>query len=218
MTRARRVAWAWAGALLLAGATIACGPSMPAEAPEGELRYPGILHAPGELSPDFAVEQHVEIRKGEGTGGFDAVLQKRAGELVIVGLGPMGIRAFTLKQVGDEAVFEQAMGPKFPFPPRNVLVDIHRAFFKRLPAPPGGFPDGVHEGELDEERVVETWRGGELRERAYHRPSFRPGAVRVTYGPGCRADRCEPATVRIDNGWFGYRLDIENRSFTPLAP
>ena len=171
--------------------------------------YPGVLHPPNELSPDFVVEQHVELAKDDRHGAFDGVLQKRGDELVIVGLGPMGTRAFVLRQEGVEARFEQTMGPALPFPPRNVLVDVHRAFFKRL-------PPGIERGELDGEDVTEVWKDGSLVERRYVRPAFRPGAVRVFYGEGCTRDRCEPKTVRIVNEWFGYEIRIDNRRYHSL--
>jgi len=160
------------------------------------------------------VEQRVEATKDGRTGAFDAVLQKRGGELVVVGLGPLGARAFVLGQDGTEARFEQRMGPPLPFPPRNVLVDVHRAFFKRLELQGGGAPpDGVHRGRLDGEDLVEVWRDGSLVERRFERPGEMEGAVRVIYGAGCRVHRCEPATIHIVNEWFAYELKIENRRF-----
>ena len=205
----------FAGALL-GLLTAACGasPAPRAEAPSTE--YPGILHPPSELSPDFAVEQHVELTKDGRRGAFDGVLQKRGAELVLIGLGPMGVRAFVLRQDGAEARFEQSMGPPLPFPPRNVLVDIHRAFFQRLPAANDAPPSGTQRGKLDGEEVTEMWRDGSLVERGFARPSFREGSVRVLYGPGCTRARCEPGTVRIVNEWFGYEIAIENRRFHRL--
>lgn len=183
----------------------ACAPAKP---PPADTEYPGIIHPASELTPDFMVEQHIEARKNDRTGGFDAVLQKKGGDLTIVGLGPVGIRAFVLRQVGTDATFEQSMGPAFPFPPRNVLVDVHRAFFKRLP------PDAT-KGTIDDEEVTETWKDGTLVERDFHRGD-RPGAIRVHYGPGCTRERCEPSTIRLVNEWFGYELTIENRRFQAL--
>lgn len=171
--------------------------------------YPGVIHPASELSPDFVVEQHIEATKNDRTGGFDAVLQKKGADLTIIGLGPLGIRAFVLKQVGADATFEQTMGPAFPFPPRNVLIDIHRAFFKRLP---GGRTEGRTEGKLDDEDVTEVWKDGNLVERSYRR-SDRGGAVRVLYKSGCTREQCAPTELRIVNEWFGYELTIENRRY-----
>lgn len=195
-------------------ALAACSPASPAKSAEPDTtEYPCVLHEPRSLTPDFAVDQHVVVKKGDRTGEFDGVLQKRGDELLVVGLGPMGVRAFVLRQEGTAIHFEQSMGPSLPFPPRNVLVDVHRAFFKRLPSPPA---DGEHHGRLDGEDVTEIWRAGSLVERRYERPSFRPGAVRVRYGPGCTAESCEPATIEVLNDWFGYELRITNGRFTRL--
>lgn len=190
----------------------ACG-GRPAADPAPVREYPCVLHAPRELGPDLVVEQHVEIAKDGRGGAFDAVLQKRGDELIVVGLGPLGVRAFVIRQQGAEVTSEQRIGPKPPFPARNVVIDVHRAFFKRLEITEAGEPDGSRSGQLDGEEVVEIWKSGELVERRFTRPSEMAGAVRVSYGPGCRTDRCEPSSVRLVNEWFGYELRIENRRF-----
>jgi hypothetical protein len=126
----------------------------------------------------------------------------------------MGVRAFVLRQVGSDAHVEQTMGPPLPFPARNILVDVHRVFFKRLPIESDGV-EGERLGTVDGEEVVEIWRRGELAERSFRRPAMH-GAVRVIYGPGCKASRCEPETVRLVNEWFGYEISIDNRTFHSL--
>jgi Protein of unknown function (DUF3261) len=202
--------------VLVLGVVGGCGGarSMP-QGERSEAIYPGVLHPPSELSPDLVVEQHVEASKDGQTGSFDAVVQKRGGELLMVGLGPMGIRAFVIKQVGTAIEVEQRMGPRLPFPARNVVVDVHRVFFKRLVVSDGA-PDGELRGQIDDEDVVELWHEGSLVERRFSRPRERSGAVRVTYGPGCGVTRCEPATVRLVNEWFGYELRIDNRRYHAL--
>jgi|CXWL01.1.fsa_nt_gi hypothetical protein len=206
--------YACAHALALATALTAC--AAPQQSSRDALVYPCLLHTPSELSPDFAVEQHIEARISGRSASFDAVVQKRGDELVVVGLGPLGVRAFVLRQVGGEATFEQRMGPPLPFPPRNILVDIHRSFFKRLPT--GDHADGVVRGKLDDEDVTETWKDGMLGERRFERASHPEGAVRILYGPGCTAARCEPTKLRVINEWFGYELLIENRLYHTLTP
>lgn len=172
------------------------------------------LRPPSELSPDVVVEQHVTATKDGKSGGFDAVVQKRGDELLLVGLGPMGVRAFVLRQQGSAISYEQRLGPTLPFSPKNVLVDVHRAFFKRLAEPQReAAPDGVWRGTIDDEEVVETWRAGVLVERRFGAPGQPAEAVRVVYGPGCRVERCEPATIDLVSERHGYRLAIENRRF-----
>ena len=188
----------------------ACGAKIKAPI---DAEYPGTTPAPETLKPDFMVEQHVEATRGDKKGAFDAVLQKQGDELVVVGLGPMKTRAFVLRQKGLRVTYEQRFGPPLPFPPRNIVVDVHRVFFKRLPHVANA--DGTFDGTLDDERVFEVWRDGMLRERRFFRTDQR-GAVKIEFGEGCRVEKCEPDHVRITNEWFGYTLDITNSIYQPL--
>lgn len=183
--------------------------------------YPCVLHPPATLSPDFMVRQSLKItaqRDGKPVEGeLDAVVQKQGDTLLIVGFGPMNVKAFTLTHRADRIELDQRMGRELPFSPRNVIVDVHRVFFKRLPPPPAGSGDSVVRGELDGEAVEETWQGGELRTRIFTRPgSALHGAVRVELGPGCTRERCEPTTATLYNEWFDYTLAIVNEGFEPL--
>jgi hypothetical protein len=183
--------------------------------------YPCVLHDPGTLPHDFMVRQSLTIRaQRDGKtieGQLDAVLQKQRDTLVIVGFGPMNVKAFTLIQRGDRIEFTQFTGPELPFSPRNVVVDVHRVFFKRLPVPAEASYSGVVRGELDGEHVEETWRDGELRERVFTRPeSTLHGAIRIELGPGCGLLRCEPESATLHNEWFGYTLTVANEGYETL--
>jgi hypothetical protein len=191
------------------------GPSKEPASP-ASAEYPCILHPPNELGPDFSMRQHVEATAGGRTGSFDGVLQKVGNSLVIVGLGPGGVRAFVLQQDGDAIKLERTMGPELPFSPRNIVVDVHRAFFKKLPPPQSG--TGTVRGTLDDESVEEDWRDGNLVERRFARPgSAHKGVVRITYAPGCTAQRCAPPSLRLVNEWFSYSLAIESTEYTALG-
>jgi hypothetical protein len=211
-----------AAALLIAVALAGCPPrqrrwSIAASAP---AEYPGVLHEPASLADDFMVRQTLTIRTvADGKpveAELEAVLQKEADTLLIVGFGPMNVKAFTLTHRGDRIEFEQYLGPELPFSPRNIVVDVHRVYFKRLPPPAAGF-SGETRGELDGEQVVETWHDGELRGRVFTRPGSRlQGAVRVELGPGCGPDRCEPESTTLTNEWFGYTVAIVNEGYERL--
>jgi hypothetical protein len=182
--------------------------------------YPGVLHAPASLGGDFSVRQSLTIRTrrdGEPVEvTLDAVLQKQGDTLLIVGFGPMNARAFTLEQKDDRLEVEQYLGPDLPFSPRNVVLDVHRVYFKRLPPPAEGFT-GVTRGELDGEQVEETWVDGELRRRVFTRPgSACEGAVQVELGAGCGPRFCEPVTASLTNEWFGYSVDLVNEDYQRL--
>lgn len=180
--------------------------------------YPCVLHPPASLPGSLFVRQRLTItaeRDGRPvTGELEAVLQKDGDTLTIVGLGPMSVRAFTLVHRGDLIEVEQHLGGELPFSPRNVVVDVHRVYWKRLPGTPPA--EGVRRGELDGEQLEETWRGGELVALSFTRPGTFVGAVRVELGPGCSALACEPSTATLHNEWFRYTLEIENDAYERL--
>ncbi len=222
---ARAAAAALSGALAPALVAGCGGPSrhvvLSASAP---AEYPFVLHDPATLPHDFLVRQHLTVharRDGQPVDGeFDAIVQKQGDTLLIVGLGPMNVKAFTLEQRGDRIEFTQLFGPELPFSPRNVVVDVHRVFFHHLPPPAEQSEPRSSEmrrGELDGETVEETWQGGELRRVAFTRPgSALRGAVTVELGPGCTAAACEPASAALRNEWFGYTLEIVNEGYERL--
>lgn len=183
--------------------------------------YPGALPDPLTLKPDFMVRQTLTIktqRDGKPVEAeLDAVLQKQGDTLLIVGFGPMNTKAFTLTQRADRIEFAQFLGPELPFSPRNVVVDVHRVYFKRLPPPTEPSYTGVQRGQLDGETVEETWRDGQLRGSVFTRPGEKlKGAVRVERGPGCAPARCEPEVATLVNEWFGYTLTIANEDYERL--
>jgi len=211
-----------AGLTALVAALVGCGG--PARhlvlSASGPSDYPCVLHDPATLPRDFVVRQRLTVharRDGQPVDGqFDAIVQKQGDTLLIVGFGPMNVKAFTLEQRGDRIEFTQFFGPELPFSPRNVVVDVHRVFFKRLPPPPAGH-SGTVRGELDGETVEETWQDGELRRAVFTRPgSALRGAVRVELAPGCTPAACEPASATLRNDWFDYSLAITNEGYERL--
>jgi hypothetical protein len=226
--RAIAVLIATAGGLAGCGHTsrsLAVSTTAPAE-------YPCVLRDPKTLGPDFLVRQSLAIhtrRDGKPIDGqFDAILQKQGDTLTIVGFGPMNVKAFTLTHRGDQIEFQQYMGPELPFSPRNVVVDVHRVFFKRLPPPAQPGFSGTQRGELDGETVEETWRDGELRAAVFTRPPGATGtrsdgqqvalrgAIRIELGPGCTPAACEPETATLHNEWFDYTLTAVNEGYEKL--
>jgi hypothetical protein len=212
-------------ALVLAALLAACGGTpkrhfeIPTSAP---AEYPGVLRDPKTIAANFFVRQTLTVHtKKDGKpveAELEAVLQKQGDTLQVVGFGPMDVKAFTLVHKGDRIVFDQFVGPELPFSPRNIVVDIHRVFFMRLPAPTDPKFTGVTKGELDGEHVEETWKDGHLRASVFTRPGDPKlvGAIRVQMSDGCDPQHCEPETAMLRNEWFGYTLSIANQAFERL--
>jgi hypothetical protein len=195
-------------AALLAGAS--CAPhasTAPADRP-----YSGPLVAPSSLPGSFLDRQHIVATYGDRSVTFDAVLQKRGGELTLLGLTPFGSRAFVLRQVGADVSFQSFVPQSLPFPPRYILIDVQRVFFAwaEPPAADGGAPGGDRTVERDGEIESEHWEGGRLRRRVFRRADGRPpGEIAIDYlGEGMGLDGVPPARVTFVNGWYGYRLEI----------
>lgn len=172
--------------------------------------YPGTLRSPSSFAGDFALDQTVTAIHPQGRETFRAALEKHGDALVMVGLGPHGGRAFVLAQEGEAVRFESQLERELPFPPRYMLLDVHRTWLLGLPGAP--LADGEHRGTIDDEEIVETWADGRLLARAFRRLDDQPpGQVRITYEGGLSPDLAAPAPTRIelDNEWFGYRLVIE---------
>lgn len=195
---------------------VACGPP-PAAGPlpeyPGQLEAPASLRSPSVLGEAFALEHRVRSESPEGAHEFRAVLQRQGDALVIVGFGPHGGRGFTLTQRGDEIEFDSQLPRELPFPPRFMLLDVHRVWFRGLEGP---LPDGEHRAVIDEEEVVERWEGGRLMERTFRRLDGEPeGLIRVVYEGGLGGE-APPPVVRYENGWLGYALTITTLSYHRL--
>jgi hypothetical protein len=188
------------------------GPTTPAA-------YPTTLIRPSAIDGDFALEQEVTITHAEGENGFRAVLQKQGDEIVLVGLGPHGGRAFALTQRGLETSYESFVPMELPFPPEYMLYDVHRTWFVRSGPPEGGTGDTTT--ERDGERIHETWREGRLESRTFERVSGDPaGTITARYPgglpTGAPARTAPPDEVTLDNGWFGYTIRVRTIRWTPI--
>ncbi|MBK9071556.1 MAG: DUF3261 domain-containing protein [Myxococcales bacterium] len=190
-----------------------------------DAAYPYKLKAPADLHPDLAASQTIEVRSlGDAAGApqaFNAMLQKHRETLLVVGVGPMNTRAFTIEQSATQVVYERYMGPPMRISPRGVIVDIQRVFYARVPRTSGAC-DGELAADVGDERVVESWRDGDLVRRTFTRAGYaEPIAVEFVYatpsgGPALCRDGTDAARVTLRNPWFGYELAIENRSMERL--
>ncbi|MDC0719210.1 DUF3261 domain-containing protein [Nannocystis bainbridge] len=190
----------------------ASGSAAPPELKDAD--YPGAL-ATTLAGPDFMARQRLRgTARGREFGG-EVVLQKQGDGLTLIGLTPFSTKAFVAKQQGA-AVQVDVFAPegKLPFPPRFMLLDVHRVQFLGLPGAP--LADGTHAGEVGEEAVTEVWQGGALLERRFERKDGKPaGTIVVTYEGGMK-DGALPARLKLVNGWFGYEIAVETLQWQPL--
>lgn len=176
--------------------------------------YPGELISTDAMTRDFLARQQLSGKFGEREFKFEAVLQLRNGTLTVLGLTPFGTKAFVLEQTGKEVTFKPLIDREIPFPPEYMLQDIHRAWFWHVQLPWGDEPPAEQNpsAEIAGERVTETWTENGLVRRSFERleqtgEGAREGVIRIDYIGGHRTGRPAKQVV-LDNGWFGYRLEI----------
>lgn len=176
--------------------------------------YPGELVRVSSLPVDFITRQRVEVRSRTHTNRFDAVLQRRGDTLTLIALTPFGARAFVIEQHGSTVTFTPFVTRELPFPPRFILLDVHRAFFISLSAPHP--TDGVQRSTLHNEALTETYRSGLLTSRTFTRLDNHPaGTITVTYAPPTPPPRPAPR-ITLENPWFGYTLTVDTLTWQPL--
>jgi hypothetical protein len=181
--------------------------------------YPGTIRPAASLPVDVLWQQRVTASWGErGRRAFDAALQKRGDELVLVGLSPMGSPGFVVRLDGLEISVHNPAGEELPFPPRFLLLDVQRTFYPWLAQGATEREDGTYEGVVGGERVVEVVRDGRLVERRFTREDGRPEGVLAVRYEWAHDDWRGPSRAVLDNGWFGYRLDIVTVDETALPP
>jgi hypothetical protein len=138
------------------------------------------------------------------------VLQKRAGELILVGLSPLGQPGFVLRLREQGALeVENRSGRDLPFEPGYVLADVQRVFFPWLPEPPANF-QGERQGQRADSAVFERYQEGRLVARRFERQTP-AGTERVSieYTSPPSAGQDAPLRVVLDNPLLGYSLTIE---------
>lgn len=193
-------------AFALLGAGCAHRPPPPATLPAPSAKD---LPRPDAIPGAFVVRQKLNAQSAHGGGGFEAVLQKKPGEVLLVGLTPFGSRAFLLRQTDADVQFTSYISRELPFPPTYMLLDVHRVMDAWLPGPPPA--DGERAAQVGGERLRERWRAGRLVERVFTPadPAVEPpGDVTIHYegeGPSGLAAR-----VKLVNARFGYSLSIES--------
>lgn len=205
MTR-RHDRMALALALTAASLLLSCQPPQPL--------YPGQLQPPSRFGPDFLLRQEIVFRRGETEASLQTALQHRGDELTLIGLTPLGTRAFVLQQRRDEVELTSHLPEgELPFPARFILLDINRTL---LPFDEPPTSDGQRRLRTDDETLDETWRDGRLVERRFERRRGRPrGEIVIRYSDGHRFGE-QPGQIDLDNGWLGYQLTLRTLAYQLL--
>jgi hypothetical protein len=193
---------------VLLAALCACHPE-PAPQPPRAGEYPGELVSTADMGAGFLMRQRVTATYADKDTSFEAVLQFKEGTLTMLALTPFGTKAFVLTQTGTEVAFEKFVERELPFPPDYILLDIHRALFMGAGAPP---TDGEHARERAGERISESWAGGRLQRRIFARIDGVPAGEIVVRFPDGHVPETLPTVMHLDNGWFGYSLEIKTLS------
>lgn len=209
MTRSASSRAAWAVVLLAAG----CAGRPPNAAPRSDTLR---LRAPHEYGGAFLDRQSIVATYGAQRIAFDAVLQKRADEIVLLGTTPFGSRAFVLKQEGLDVSFESYVPVRLPFPPLYILTDVHRVYLDGIDDPSRVLADGLHRVTRGGEVITERWLDGRLLERRFLSVGGPDGEIVVAYDGGMAPGGPPPSHIAFVNGWYGYRLDITTQSHQPL--
>ena len=187
--------------------------------PELVRRIEGValtLLAVDAWTEERVLRQRVRIEWGGGSESFDAVLQRRPGELSLIGLGPMNLVGFRLallasgeQQAGPEKVeFENPSGQALPFTPTHMLADVQRVFYPWLLGVPD-CRDCERSGRRGSVAVWEKLGERQLEERRFGIVgALDQGSVRVRYSDW-QGDPEMPRHVELENAWFGYRITID---------
>ncbi|MBA3548007.1 MAG: DUF3261 domain-containing protein [Nannocystis sp.] len=199
-------------------ALVACAPR-PSQPPDPtQMRYPGVLATPQALAQheDFLARQSLVGHYGPREVHGEVVVQKRGATLTLIGMSAFGSKAFVIQQDADGVRSQEILPGSLPFPAQFMLLDVHRALFMGLSEKPDGIHDGIHKGRREGEAITETWAGGKLLRRSFRRLDRRPrGTITVEYVGGMSGSR-PPAKILLDNGWFGYTVEISTVSWQAI--
>jgi len=175
----------------------------------------GALVPTRQIPGHFLMRQQLRYRFAEEEGSFEAVVQKHCDEVIVIGFAPFGTRAFTIRQRGLDVSVESHLPAPWPFPPTQILLDIHHTFFLPIPATPP--PDGSHQSAHGRTIVSERWTSGRLTERSI-RPSRQDihAETVIRYVGGARRGP-PPREIRLENQRYGYQIDITTVAYEPLT-
>jgi hypothetical protein len=191
-----------------------CAPRATQPPDPSQMRYPGEFAAGAELTGrrDFMTRQALVGKYGEREFHGEVVVQKVGDKVTLIGVTPFGTKAFVVQQDASGVKGQEIIKGTLPFPPAFMLLDVHRSLFIKLAEGTGD----ARAGERGGEAMTEAWQGERLMRRTYQRLDRRPkGTITVEYVGGMVGDE-PPKVMRLDNGWFGYSVEITTVSWQAL--
>lgn len=184
------------------------GPQKPAWDPPGQPQ--GLVNM-ADVPWNFEWRQTIEAEypnpkqpNAHETNSLEVVLQKQGNILTMVGLTPLGTRAFVARQEGVNVITEGPHNDALPFPPALVFLDVNRSLFVGINTT--SLPDGWHTQQSHGAQIKDLWKGGLLVQRELSDP-VQNTTLRIHYSPGYKGGLA-PATVTLMNTRFRYRLTI----------
>ncbi len=167
------------------------------------------------LRGDLVLQQRVTIRWGDNEQSFDAVLQKRGDELLLLGLGPMNRVGFVLTLDDGGVHFENRSGRDLAFEPERILADVQRVFYPWITSEPPCVDCEryvTRPGLAISERIGSAY----LEERRFEDlGESKRGTIIVRYDDWM--DRGSiPGRAVLTNDWYGYELRIVTKSIERL--
>jgi hypothetical protein len=185
---------------------------------EGGREFAATLLPAGAWPGRHFIRHWVVIRWQGREERFEAVLQKEADVLLLVGLGPTGRIGFRISLEDEALEFENQSGRTLPFSPAYILADVQRIFYPWLEQA-GHCRRCDREGERLGFDIRERHVEGRLAERRFSvadQPGL--GEVVVRYRSpdedtapsgrdASRGAKLRRATLR--NDWAGYEIEVE---------
>jgi len=117
------LAWLWP---LMGCASLGLG--LASGLPDQRRECPGALVPTQQIEGEFRLRQRVRVQAEGLDWRLTLVAQKRGDTLILIGLDAFGAKEFVLTQQGTDVSVERPRG-RLPYPPINLLRDLHRARF-----------------------------------------------------------------------------------------
>ena len=160
-----------------------------------------------------SLRQRITLRWQDESARLDAVLEKRAGRLRLLALGPMNTPGFviTLEEQGLGVV--NLTGRPIPFAPEHIIADVQRVYYPwcTAPAPCPTCPHEIAGIRVSEQREAD---GSVLRRFSIAAWPERGEIVVSLSAQSAVAD--VPRRANVENGWLGYTIEVETLDAAPI--